>query len=116
MIKNIYRGEVYYADLSPTQGSEQGGRRPVLIVQNDIGNRYAPTTIILPLTTATTKKPLPTHIPIPSTTENGLADNSTALAEQVKIIDKSRLKKRLGAVNEEIMAEVDKAIRISLGV
>lgn len=116
MIKNIYRGEVYYADLSPTQGSEQGGRRPVLIVQNDIGNRYAPTTIILPLTTATTKKPLPTHILIPSTTENGLADNSTALAEQVKIIDKSRLKKRLGAVSEEIMAEVDKAVRISLGV
>lgn len=116
MIKNIYRGEVYYADLSPTQGSEQGGRRPVLIVQNDIGNRHAPTTIILPLTTATTKKPLPTHILIPPTTENGLADNSTALAEQVKIIDKSRLKKRLGAVNEEIMAEVDKAIRISLGV
>lgn len=116
MIKNIYRGEVYYADLSPVQGAEQGGRRPVLIVQNDIGNRHAPTTIILPLTTATTKKPLPTHILIPATTDNGLADNSTALAEQVKIIDKSRLKKRLGAVSEEIMAEVDKAIRVSLGV
>lgn len=111
----VHRGEVYYADLSPVVGSEQGGTRPVLIVQNDIGNRHAPTTIIIPITSKLTKKPLPTHCPL-TKGEAGLSCDGVALAEQVKIIDKSRLSTRMGQVNSTTMDNVDKALKISLGL
>lgn len=108
------RGEIYYATLSPSQGSEQGGNRPVLIVQNDVGNRHAPTTIIIPITSRFSKKPLPTHIEVD--TSCGLACDSIALCEQVRTIDKSRLSSRLGAVSAEVMVNIDKALKISLGL
>ena len=92
----VLRGEIYYADLSPSYGSEQGGLRPVLIIQNDVGNRHAPTTIIAPLTSRLTKKPLPTHVEFTTTY---LKDTSVALLEQIRTIDKSRLKQRMGWVS-----------------
>ena len=109
----VLRGEIYYADLSPSYGSEQGGLRPVLIVQNDVGNRHAPTTIIAPLTSRLTKKPLPTHVEFTTTY---LKDTSVALLEQIRTIDKSRLKQRMGWVSAEVMTEVDRALKISLGL
>ena len=109
----VLRSEIYYADLSPAYGSEQGGLRPVLIVQNDVGNRHAPTTIIAPLTSRLTKKPLPTHVEFTTTY---LKDTSVALLEQIRTIDKSRLKQRVGWVSAEVMTEVDRALKISLGL
>lgn len=109
----VYRGEIYYADLSPSYGSEQGGLRPILIVQNDVGNRHAPTTIIAPLTSRLTKKPLPTHVEFTTTY---LKDTSVALLEQIRTIDKNRLKQRMGWVSAEVMTEVDRALKISLGL
>lgn len=109
----VLRGEIYYADLSPSYGSEQGGLRPVLIVQNDVGNRHAPTTIIAPLTSRLTKKPLPTHVEFTTTY---LKDTSVALLEQIRTIDKSRLKQRMGWVSAEVMTEIDRALKISLGL
>jgi mRNA interferase MazF len=109
----VLRGEIYYADLSPSYGSEQGGLRPVLIVQNNVGNRHAPTTIIAPLTSRLTKKPLPTHVEF--SCEN-LSQDSVALLEQIRTIDKSRLKQRMGCVSSEVMEQVNKAMMISLGL
>ena len=106
------RGEVYYADLSPVIGSEQGGLRPVLIIQNDVGNKYAPTTIVAPLTTATTKRVMPTHVPIRS----ALRAFSLCLLEQVRTIDKSRLKERMGEITAEEQERKDRALKISLGL
>lgn len=103
------RGEIYYADLSPVVGSEQGGLRPVVIVQNDVGNKYAPTTIAVPLTTQSKAK-LPTHCKVYFTKP------SLALCEQVKVLDKSRLKECAGRLTQEEMKQVDKALKISLGV
>ena len=111
----VYRGEVYYADLSPAVGSEQGGIRPVVILQNDIGNKHAPTTIIAPLTSRLTKKPLPTHVLLPK----GAVDvtcESVVLLEQVRVIDKQRLKNKMGVVSEEYMTKINKALKISLGL
>ena len=109
----VYRGEVYYADLSPVIGSEQGGMRPVLIVQNDIGNKHAPTTIIAPITSCFTKKPLPTHLPLSNC---GLAKDSIALCEQLRTIDKRRLREKMGEIGEKEKVALDKAIAISLGL
>ena len=106
----VKRGQVYYADLSPVIGSEQGGMRPVVIIQNDIGNTYSPTTIVACITSAQTKSKLPTHIDIP------LFKDSIILLEQLKTIDKRRLKNLLAQVSEDTMAQVDNAIKISLGV
>lgn len=109
---NILRGQIYYADLSAVKGSEQGGYRPVLIVQNDRGNRYAPTTIAVPLTTRQTKKVIPTHV---NMDVRGIPN--TALCEQVRTIDKSRLKGEAVAVLDSLtMQEVDRAMKISLGI
>ena len=109
----VYRGEIYYADLSPAYGSEQGGLRPVLIIQNNLGNKHAPTTIIAPLTSRLTKKPLPTHVEFSC---EHLSQDSVALLEQIRTIDKSRLKQRMGWVSSEVMEQVNKAMMISLGL
>jgi mRNA interferase MazF len=110
----VKRGEIYYADLSPVVGSEQGGVRPVLVVQNDIGNKYSPTVIVSAVTSQLCKAKLPTHVEIKSGS-CGLVRDSVALLEQVRTIDKRRLKTRVGDVGEELMKSVDKALLISLG-
>ena len=113
-MKQIKRGQIYYADLSPVKGSEQGGHRPVLIIQNDIGNRYAPTVIAAIITSRHTKAKLPTHIWLNE--ECGLPKESMVECEQVRTIDKSRLKDFMGAVSNEVMAEIDKGLKISFGL
>lgn len=110
----IKRGELYYADLSPVVGSEQGGIRPVLVVQNDVGNKYSPTVIAAAVTSKINKAKLPTHIELPSESY-GLARDSVILLEQIRTLDKRRLKERIGELNENTMTRVDKAILISLG-
>ena len=111
----IKRGEIYYADLSPVEGSEQGGIRPVLIVQNDIGNQYSPTTIILAITSQINKAKLPTHVELPKE-KTGLERDSVILAEQVRTIDKSRLQHKVTVLSNEIMEKVNRAVEISLGL
>jgi mRNA interferase MazF len=111
----VYRGEVYYADLSPVIGSEQGGIRPVIILQNNVGNKYAPTTIVAPITSCFTKKPLPTHI-ILDKTACGLPSDSIVLLEQIKTIDKRRLKSRMGIIEGVKWEEINKALAISVGL
>ena len=110
----IKRGELYYADLSPVVGSEQGGVRPVLVVQNDVGNKYSPTVIAAAVTSKINKAKLPTHIELPSNTY-GLQKDSVILLEQILTLDKRRLKERIGELNETTMSRVDNAILISLG-
>jgi mRNA interferase MazF len=112
---NIRRGDIYYADLSPVVGSEQGGIRPVLIVQNNVGNRFSPTVIAAAITSRQSKSNLPTHIPINSGT-SGLAKDSVVLLEQVRTIDKRRLKEKMGAIDQSAMNAVDNAISISFGL
>ncbi len=111
---NIKRGELYYADLSPVVGSEQGGVRPVLVVQNDVGNKYSPTVIAAAVTSKINKAKLPTHIELPCNSY-GLQKDSVILLEQIRTLDKRRLKERIGELNENTMTRVDKAILISLG-
>ena len=111
----IKRGELYYADLSPVVGSEQGGLRPVLIVQNDVGNRYSPTVIAAAITSQMTKTRLPTHIDVYA--ENfGLSKDSVILLEQIRTIDKRRLCERMGHVDDVIMKKVDNALTVSFGL
>jgi len=112
---NIKRGEIYYADLSPVIGSEQGGIRPVLIVQNDIGNRYSPTVIAAAITSQRDKTRLPTHISVEAN-DCGLAKDSIVLLEQVRTIDKQRLKERMGSLDTASMGQVDKALSVSFGL
>ncbi len=112
---NIKRGEIYYADLSPVVGSEQGGVRPVLIIQNDVGNRYSPTVIAAAITSQCYKTKLPTHISV-NADNCGLAKNSIVLLEQVRTIDKKRLKEKMGALDNFAMGEVDKALSVSFGL
>ena len=112
---NIKRGDIYYADLSPVVGSEQGGLRPVLIVQNDVGNRYSPTVIAAAITSRMGKTKLPTHIDIPGF-EAGLAKDSVILLEQVRTLDKKRLKEKMGHLDEVTMNSVNSAIQISFGL
>ena len=111
----VRRGEIYYADLSPVVGSEQGGMRPVLIVQNDVGNRYSPTVIAAAITSQQNKARLPTHIEIEARTY-GLSKNSIVLLEQVRTLDKRRLRERMSCLDEKAMQRVDGAIAISLGL
>lgn len=112
---NIRRGEIYYADLSPVVGSEQGGMRPVLIVQNDVGNRYSPTVIAAAITSQQNKTRLPTHIEISARTV-GLSRNSVVLLEQIRTLDKRRLKERMGSLDSSMMQRVDDAIAVSFGL
>lgn len=110
----IKRGELYYADLSPVIGSEQGGVRPVLVVQNDVGNKYSPTVIAAAVTSKLTKARLPTHIELSARTY-GLVKDSVVLLEQIRTIDKRRLKERIGLLSPQVMSRVDDALLISLG-
>ena len=112
---NIKRGDIYYADLSPVIGSEQGGLRPVLIVQNDVGNRYSPTVIAAAITSKMSKTKLPTHIDIPGEGA-GLSKDSVILLEQVRTIDKKRLKEKMGHLDENTMNHVNNAIQVSFGL
>ena len=111
----IKRGEVFYADLSPVIGSEQGGTRPVLIVQNDVGNRHSPTVIAAAITSRQDKSAMPTHISIKGDS-CGLAKDSVVLLEQIRTIDKSRLRERMGRLDESTMTAVDSAIAVSFGL
>ena len=112
---NIKRGEIYYADLSPVVGSEQGGIRPVLIIQNDIGNRYSPTVIAAAITSQRDKTKLPTHISVEAN-DCGLAKDSIVLLEQVRTIDKQRLREKMGSLDDTSMVMVDKALSVSFGL
>lgn len=109
----IKRGEIYLADLSPVVGSEQGGQRPVLIVQNNVGNKYSPTVIIVAITAQITKSKLPTHVELPAK-GNGLNKDSVILGEQIRTIDKRRLIQLIGNLDERYMKEVDEALMVSL--
>jgi len=111
----VHRGEVFYADLSPVVGSEQGGVRPVLIVQNEIGNRHSPTVIAAAITSRLDKARLPTHINIRAA-DTGLAKDSVVLLEQIKTIDKRRVKKYLGRMTRQQMDEIGEAIESALGL
>ena len=112
---SVRRGEIYYADLSPVVGSEQGGVRPVLIVQNDVGNKYSPTVIAAAITSQKEKSKLPTHIEI-NAQNCGLAKNSVVLLEQIRTIDKKRLKERMRMLDEDAMYQVNSALSISFGL
>lgn len=111
----IKRGDIFYADLSPVVGSEQGGIRPVLIVQNDVGNKYSPTVIAAAITSQINKAKLPTHIEI-TAPEYGLAKDSVVLLEQIRTIDKKRLREKIGHLDDEVMDRVNEALGISFGL
>jgi len=111
----VKRGDIYYADLSPVVGSEQGGVRPVLIIQNDIGNKYSPTVIAAAITSQINKAKMPTHIEL-SAEEYGLNKDSVVLLEQVRTIDKKRLRERIGHIDAMLMEKVNDALHISFGL
>ena len=113
-MEQVRRGQIYYADLSPVVGSEQGGTRPVLVIQDDVGNKYSPTVIACAVTSQMTKAKLPTHIELRQG-QFGLPKDSVVLLEQIRTLDKRRLKEKLGQLDEKTMEKVDKAILISLG-
>lgn len=110
----VRRGDVFYADLSPVVGSEQGGVRPVLIIQNDMGNKYSPTIIIAAITSQTNKTKIPTHVRV--NPGIGLPKNSVVLLEQVRTIDKKRLRDKVGRFDDKAMSIVDKSLKISVGL
>ena len=111
----VKRGDIYYADLSPVVGSEQGGLRPVLIVQNDVGNKYSPTVIAAAITSQISKTRLPTHIDV-TADRFGLSKDSVILFEQIRTIDKQRLKEKMGHLDENVMRKVNDAIGVSFGL
>ena len=111
----VKRGEIYYADLSPVIGSEQGGIRPVLVVQNDVGNKYSPTVIAAAITSQIKKAKLPTHIEVDAR-NYGLSKDSVILLEQVRTIDKKRLKEKIGFIDAQLMDKVNEALSISFGL
>ena len=111
----VHRGDIYYADLSPVVGSEQGGVRPVLIVQNDVGNRFSPTVIAAAITSQKDKTKLPTHIRLQAA-GSGLARDSIVLLEQIRTLDKQRLKERMGRLDERSMDRVDRGLQVSFGL
>ena len=115
MDTNVKRGDIFYADLSPVVGSEQGGTRPVLIVQNDTGNRHSPTVIAAAITSQTNKAKLPTHIELAGRSV-GLTKDSVVLLEQIRTIDKRRLREHMGRLDESMMNRVDDAIAVSFGL
>lgn len=110
----VKRGDIFYADLSPVVGSEQGGVRPVLVVQNDVGNKYSPTVIIAAITSQMNKVKLPTHVEVSA--EFGLPKNSVVLLEQIRTIDKKRLREKVGYTDEFFMKKVNEALSRSVGV
>lgn len=112
-MKEIKRGDIFYADLNPVRGSEQGGVRPVLTIQNDTGNKHSPTIIIAPITSSHIKAKLPTHVEVSGM---GLSRCSTILLEQIRTIDKCRFAEYLGRLDDKTMKQIDRAINISLGV
>ncbi len=112
---NVKRGDIFYADLSPVVGSEQGGLRPVLIVQNDVGNKYSPTVIAAAITSKLDKAKLPTHIDVYAE-EFGLSKNSVVLLEQIRTLDKRRLREKMGHLDDVLMGRVNDAISISFGL
>ena len=112
---SIKRGDIYYADLSPVVGSEQGGMRPVLIIQNDVGNKHSPTVIAAAITSQINKAKLPTHIELGGKSF-GLSKDSVVLLEQVRTIDKTRLKEKMGRLDDTLMHRVDNAIAVSFGI
>ncbi|MDR3289227.1 MAG: type II toxin-antitoxin system PemK/MazF family toxin [Peptococcaceae bacterium] len=111
----IKRGEIYYAELNPVVGSEQGGTRPVLVIQNDIGNQFSPTTVVIAITSQIAKAKLPTHVEVKAK-RSGLERDSVILTEQIRTIDKSRLKEKVAFLDDETMQRVDQAMEISLGL
>ncbi len=111
----VKRGDIYYADLSPVVGSEQGGLRPVLIIQNDVGNRYSPTVIAAAITSKQDKAKMPTHIDVYAD-KFGLAKDSVILLEQVRTIDKKRLKEKMGHLDMSVMRQVNDALSVSFGL
>ncbi len=111
----VRRGEIYYADLSPVVGSEQGGIRPVLIVQNDVGNKFSPTVIAAAITSQRDKTKLPTHIAL-SSEECGLQRDSVVLLEQIRTIDKKRLKEKMGSIDNRSMEQINRALFVSFGL
>ena len=113
MKKQILRGELYYADLEPVIGSEQGGERPVVILQNNKGNQHSPTVIVAPLTTQKIKPRLPTHVMVSS---SGLRSSSLVLLEQIRTIDKQRMRNHIGTVTDDEMQEIEKAVLASVGI
>jgi Growth inhibitor len=115
MMSIVKRGDIYYADLSPVVGSEQGGMRPVLIVQNNTGNKHSPTVIAAAITSQIGKARLPTHIEL-SAQSYGLSRDSVILLEQIRTIDKTRLRERMGKLDESVMDRVDNAISVSFGL
>ena len=114
MGKECKRGDLYFACLDPVIGSEQGGTRPVLIIQNDVGNRFSPTTIVVAVTSKVDKTPLPTHVSL--TDVKGLEKNSLLLLEQIRTIDQKRLKGFVGTLDDDIMVMVDRALSVSVGL
>jgi len=111
----LRRGEIFFAQLNPVQGSEQGGIRPVLVVQNDIGNSYSPTTIVVPITSRINKAKLPTHVEL-SREESGLSRDSVVLAEQIRTVDKARLQQKVTTLDQGAMNRIDQALGISMGI
>ena len=112
----VKRGDMFYADLSPVVGSEQGGIRPVLVIQNNVGNKYSPTVIVSAITSQLNKSKLPTHIELDSE-EFGLKSDSIILTEQIRTIDKSRLKEKIGHINNQaVMSKIDNALGVSFGL
>lgn len=114
-IKYVFRGDLYFADLSPVVGSEQGGVRPVLVIQNDVGNKYSPTVIVAAVTSRSTKASIPTHVSIPKA-HKGLKQDSMVLAEQIRTIDRNRLKEYIGHLEQGEMEGIEKAMVTSLGL
>ena len=111
----VKRGDIYYADLSPVVGSEQGGIRPVLVIQNDIGNKYSPTVIAAAITSQINKAKMPTHIEL-AAKAYGLNKDSVILLEQIRTIDKRRLREKIGRIDDGLMASVNNALSISFGL
>ena len=111
----VKRGDIFYADLSPVIGSEQGGIRPVIIIQNDVGNKYSPTVIVAAITSQINKAKLPTHVEI-SSEEYGLNKDSVVLLEQIRTLDKRRLKEKIGHMTDNDMEKVDNALKVSIGL
>ena len=110
----IKRGDIYYADLNPVVGSEQGNNRPVIIVQNNKGNKHSPTVIVVPITGRLNKNPLPTHVLLPKAC--GLEKDSLALTEQIRAIDRSRLGGYIGSAGKSVMSRIDMALSVSVGL
>jgi len=111
----VKRGDIFYGDLSPVIGSEQGGIRPVLVIQNDIGNKYSPTVIVAAITSQINKAKLPTHVEL-AADSYGITKDSVILLEQIRTIDKKRLKEKIGHLSDELMKQADTALQISFGL